>query len=417
MNIGYNEKYKHRMGKKKLVLNGIDGKPVANTGVTVRQSKHDFLFGCAEFSSIPYANDELDEAAREKSEVVFKNFFELFNYTTLPFYWANFEPVKNQPDTARIKKAAQWFLSKGCAIKGHTLCWHTLAPSWLLDMSNSEILSTQLSRIKRDVTEFAGYVDIWDVINEAVIMPVFDKYDNGITRICKEKGRINTVREMFSEAKKANPDAKLLINDFVYTSIDAYEILIEGCLEAGIPIDAIGIQSHMHQGYWGVGKTLEILERFSQFNLPIHFTENTIVSGHTMPPEIIDFNDYVIDSWPSTNEGEERQAREAAMHYRTLFEHPAVESITWWDFMDGQWLGAPVGLMTRENRIKPVYEELHKLIKGEWWTGSLQTATDSDGSITVTGFYGEYEVDCCGRKGRFIIEKGNKETADIVVVT
>ena len=38
------------------------------------------------------------------------------------------------------------------------------------------------------------------------------------------------------------------------------------------------IQSHMHQGYWGVDKTLEILERFSGLT-PIHFTEVTLVSG------------------------------------------------------------------------------------------------------------------------------------------
>ena len=46
---------------------------------------------------------------------------------------------------------------------------------------------------------------------------------------------------------------------------DAYDILVEGCLESGIKFDAIGLQSHMHQGYWGVEKTLKILERFSRF--------------------------------------------------------------------------------------------------------------------------------------------------------
>jgi GH35 family endo-1,4-beta-xylanase len=409
MKTNYNE-YKHRMSTKKIVLKGMDGNPLKNAEVVVQQKKHKFLFGCAEFSSIPLANDELEGYEKEKAEERFEKFFDLFNYSTLPFYWENFEQEKGRPDTKRIKKTAEWFLSKGCVLKGHPLCWHTLAPPWLLDMDNSEILTQQLNRIKREVTDFRGLVDIWDVINEAVIMPVFNKYDNGITRICKDMGRINTVRKMFSEAKKSNPDATLLINDFVYISIDSYEILIEGCLEAGIPIDAIGIQSHMHQGYWGVEKILEILERFSQFNLRIHFTENTLVSGHTMPPDIVDFNDYIIDQWPSTPEGEERQAKEAAMHYKTLFKHPKVESITWWDFIDGQWLGAPVGLMTQDNRLKPVYNELFKLIKGEWWTEPVHTVTDDSGSITLSGFLGEYEAVCLGRKGTFVLDKGNEET-------
>ena len=39
--------------------------------------------------------------------------------------------------------------------------------------------------------------------------------------------------------------------------------LIEGVLEAGIQVDALGLQSHLHQGYWGAEKTLAILERFA----------------------------------------------------------------------------------------------------------------------------------------------------------
>ena len=51
--------------------------------------------------------------------------------------------------------------------------------------------------------------------------------------------------------------------------------------KAGVRIDVIGIQSHMHQGYWGREKTLAVLERFERFHLPIHFTENTLLSGRS----------------------------------------------------------------------------------------------------------------------------------------
>ena len=59
-------------------------------------------------------------------------------------------------------------------------------------------------------------------------MPIFDKYDNAITRICKEKGRVGLIKEVFERAHENNPDAMLLLNDF-NTSI-SYEILIDGCL-------------------------------------------------------------------------------------------------------------------------------------------------------------------------------------------
>ena len=388
--------YNNRLGIKKILLTGADGTPLRNMEVVIKQKKHEFLFGCGEFNSIPFANNELDEVAREKAKERFDKFFDLFNFVTLPFYWEAFEPVRGHPDTKRLKKTAQWLISNGCTVKGHPLCWHSFSAPWLLDMSNTQILSAQINRIKREVSDFAGLIDIWDVINEVVIMPIYNRYDNGITRICKDIGRIRTVREVFAAAKESNPNAALLINDFFNTTIDSYDILIEACLEAEIPIGAIGIQSHMHKGYWGIEKTQEILERFSRFNLPIHFTESTILSGHNMPQETEDFNDYKPEHWPSTSEGEERQAREAALYYESLFAHPAVESITWWEFYDGQWLGAPSGFITRDNRVKPVYEEIRKRIKGEWWTGPLHTVTDDTGSIVVSGFRGKYEVACRG---------------------
>ena len=279
--------------------------------------------------------------------------------------------------------------------KGHPLCWHTVTANWLLPLSNAEILEAQVGRIRRDVADFAGVIDMWDVVNEAVIMPIFDKYDNGITRICKEMGRIKLIRTMFETARANNPNAVLLLNDFDVSP--AFDILIEGCLEAGIKIDVIGIQTHMHQGYWGVEKTLAVLERFERFGLPIHFTETTILSGDIMPPEIVDLNDYQVSEWPSTPEGEARQAEEVILHYKTLMSRPLVQAVTWWDMTDGGWLKAPAGLLRADQSPKPAYDELLKLVKGEWWLKPTTLTTDANGRLTITGFAGEYEVSVDGK--------------------
>jgi len=404
--------YEHRTATKALKLVLADGSPVKSKEVLFTQTNHKFLFGCAGFDSVPLTNGYLNDEKKEETAASFRKFFKIFNYATLPFYWGRFESQQGAPATEQLKKAAQWLVSQGCTVKGHPLCWHTNTAEWLLIMNNADILATQLKRINREVTDFKGLIDIWDVINEVVIMPIFDKYDNGITRICKDLGRIRTVKEVFAAAKQANTAATLLINDFNTTT--SYEILIEGCLEAGIPIDAIGIQSHMHQGYWGVEKTLKVLERFSHFNLPMHFTENTIVSGHLMPPEIEDLNDYQLDEWPTTPEGEDRQAREVIQHYKTLFAHPLVESITWWDFKDGQWLGAPSGLLRSDSSSKPVYEELQKLIKSEWWTAPTLLSTDELGYVTLSGYQGKYDITCVGKKSHFVLDK-KEEPATIVM--
>ncbi len=395
-------RYEHRRAEKKLILLGPDRSVLSNSQVTIAQKRHKFMFGCGAFDAVPLADGELQGEEKAAMEDRFDKWLALFNTGTLPFYWGRFEPEQGKPQTAALKNAARWLKEHGAAPKGHPLCWHTSTAPWLLRMSNQEILKAQLDRIQRDAAEFRGLVDIWDVINEVVIMPDFDKYDNGITRICKELGRIQTVKEMFASAKAANPEAILLINDFNTSA--AYEILIEGCLEAGIPIDAIGIQSHQHQGYWGLEKTRKVLERYSRFGLPIHFTENTLISGELMPPEIDDLNDFQVKEWPTTPEGEERQAREIAELYQTLFAHPLVEAITTWSIVDGKWLNAPAGILREDNSCKPAYDRLLQLIKQEWWT-TEQPVTDQEGRIGFTGYLGDYEVSAGGRKAEFTVDK------------
>jgi hypothetical protein len=120
-------------------------------------------------------------------------------------------------------------------------------------------------------------------------------------------------------------------------------------------------------------------------------TETSLVSGTLMPPEIEDLNDYRVPSWPSTPEGEARQADEIARHYRSLVAHPAVQSITYWGITDRDaWLGAPIGLVRADGTPKPSYDALHRLVKGDWWVPPTTVQADADGAVAVTGFRGSY---------------------------
>ena len=374
----------HRKVSVKIQVKDKSGNPISGKPVHVKQTNNHFLFGCGAFDFLPYVM-----TGSEEFKQITDSWLEIFNYGTLPFYWGRFEPEEGKPGTEMIMKTAKYLQSKNVKVKGHPLCWHTVCADWLMKYDNKTIMEKQLQRIDREVNDFKGVIDMWDVINEVVIMPIFDKYDNAITRICKEKGRVGLIKTVFDEAHKCNPDAVLLLNDF-NTSIN-YEILIDGCLNAGVPISAIGIQSHQHQGYWGREKLEEVLARFEHFGLPIHFTENTLISGEIMPAYIEDLNDWQVDEWPTTPEGEERQAKEIEEMYRILFSHPLVEAITTWDFKDGAWLKAPSGYLRLDNSKKPSFEMLKKLVRGEWWTDETVT-TDASGCVTLDVFKGEYEI-------------------------
>ena len=415
------ESMAHRVGRSTVTVRAADGSVVTDADVVVEQTRHAFAFANIGFDFIGFANGETEPtpdspfggADPSTGAHLADLWFALFNTATLPFYWAGFEPERGHPDTERLRRTAQWFVDHGCVVKGHPLAWHTLAPHWLRDLSVEEVEAAVRARIVREVTDFRGVVDGWDAINEVVIMPVFDKEENGLTRLCQRLGRVETVRLAVDTARSANPDATLLLNDFDMSP--AYEHLIEDCLDAGIRIDAIGLQSHMHQGYWGEEKTLAVLERFSRFGLPLHLTETTLLSGHLMPRAIVDLNDYRIPDWPSTPEGEERQADEIVRHYRTLVGHPAVQAITYWGLTDdGAWLGAPGGLVRTDGTPKPSYHALQGLIRDDWWLAPTRVRTDAEGRIGVEGFFGEYRVTVGGRSGSLVLDAGDG-VVDLVV--
>lgn len=382
----------HRIHEAVVTVLDARGEPLAGAEVTAEQTRHAFGFGNIGFDFIGLANGEADtEEDTEADERLAELYTGVFNTATLPFYWGRFEPRRGEPDTVRLQRTARWFRDRGVALKGHPLVWHTVQPHWLLGLPLDEVERLQRERIRREVHDFDGLIDTWDAINEVVIMPVFDNGDNAITPLARAKGRIPMIRMAFEEARAANPDVRLLLNDFDLST--AYECLIEGVLEAGIPIDAIGLQTHMHQGYWGEDAVLATVDRFARYGLPLHLTETSLVSGHLMPADIVDLNDYQIAEWPSTPEGEERQADELVRHYRSLVAHPSVEAITYWGLTDaGAWLGAPIGLVRADGTPKPSYEALRRLIADEWWLGPTTTIADESGRVAVSGFSGDYLV-------------------------
>ncbi|MCL1931759.1 MAG: endo-1,4-beta-xylanase [Treponema sp.] len=400
------ENVQHRKAAAELRLVLENGSPAANQEVKISQKSHQFLFGCGGFDAVELAGGGVNGTKPDETRAGFlreklDRLFGIHNYATLPFYLGRYEPEEGKPDEARLKAAARFFKERGVMTKGHPLCWHTVCAEWLMQYSNAEILRKVIARIERDVAAFAGLIDTWDVINEVVIMPIFDKYDNAITRICKEYGQIPLVKKVFEAARRANPGAVLILNDFD-TSKD-YEDLIEKCLQAGVPLDVIGIQSHQHQGYWGAAKVRDVLERFSRFGLPLHFTENTIISGDIMPPHIVDLNDWQVTEWPTTPEGEARQAAELTEMYSILFAHPQVHAITAWSGSDNAWLHAPAGLLRTDNSEKPAYQALRAKIENEWHT-ELRSRTNADGRVQLEGFKGAYQVECAGKTADFQLD-------------
>jgi GH35 family endo-1,4-beta-xylanase len=399
---------KHRKGDIELKLAGPDGKLLPNSlNVKIEQKRHKFLFGCNIF--------KLNRCRTPENNVDYeKHFAALLNFATLPFYWWNYERRRGQPADERTDEIVRWCKEHNIMTKGHPLAWNYVDPRWLRDDPDNA-MQLQLKRIDRCVRRFKNDIDIWDVVNEATHYDreQVEKQAPILTQAVREIGIGAYVRKSFKTARKANPKATLIINDYRTDPNFENKVISELIDENDKPLyDVIGIQSHMHSGYWSVNKTWEVCERFAKYDKPLHFTETTLVSG-LQGWELSKKRKDPDFRWITTPEGEKRQAKQVAEFYSILFSHPAVEAITWWDFTDqNAWQRAPAGLIREDMTPKPAYEELKRLIKGKWWT-KTEGITNSKGGVRCRGFLGDYEVSAIvdGSKltGNFRLDKTTRQ--------
>ena len=370
----------HRQTSASIGISDADGRPLAGAEVQIEQTSHAFLFGCNVFLW-GRVGSEADEALYRQ------RFADLFNYATLPFYWPSYEPRRDQPQHDRTEQIARWCREHQIVTKGHPLAWNFADPAWLPD-DPEEIRRLQLARIGDCVGRFRGLIDRWDVVNEATHFErdEFLKRAPKLTKMWEKTGRVEFVHACFAEARRAGPEATLLIND--YRTDPAYEQLLQQLVDSqGRRLyDVIGIQSHMHGGTWDDRKVWEVCERFARFGVPLHFTETTILSGdpgrrgNRRRGLAFDGGEGVVAGGRGG----------AVLHPAVLASRRGGHHLV--GLCRSQRLaGMPAGFLRADLSAKPAYERLLGLVKGRWWT-RVSGRTDEKGQFAFRGFLGRYRV-------------------------
>jgi GH35 family endo-1,4-beta-xylanase len=377
-----------RTGDMRVVVRGADGNAVPGADVRVEMTRSEFLFGCNIFM--------LDPANKQPWQIAYqKEFTDLLNYATLPFYYGAFEPERGKPQYERLEAMARWCRDHGIERKGHPLVWHEVWPKWA-PLSPDEAVPLLRERVFAIIRRYRGLISYWDVLNEANNAANYaDRAGEGAW--IKRDGAAAVVATALGWAREAVGSDKetLLYNDF-NTGEENVQLLRHLQERNALP-DAIGIQSHMHDGVWPLRSVWATCERFAVFNRPIHFTETTVLSSMKKPKS---YDNVPRGDWPTTPEGETAQAEYVEKFYALLFSHPAVQAITWWDFSDrGAWRNAPSGLVREDMSPKPAYEKLRALIRGKWWTDA-GGKTDATGTFSVRAFHGDYRIVVTSADGR-----------------
>jgi len=277
---------------------------------------------------------------------------------------------------------ANWASDRGITTKGHPLIWPSNQPIWVSELSAEELDDVLYGRVTRIIEHFRGLVDCWDVVNEPTHV---DNFEEPLGSWMQVDTPAAATALALTWARASNQEATLLVND--WRNDDEYHTILEDVIASGARFDAIGLQSHMHTGTWTLERVWETCERFKDLNVPLHFTEVTVLSGDLKTDD--DWDSY-HPGWDTTPEGEALQSEYVPALYTTLFSHPSVQAITWWNLSDLEaWQGAPAGLLRNDMSPKPAYEQLMRLIHKEWWTNAEAT-TNEQGEALIRGFYGQY---------------------------
>jgi GH35 family endo-1,4-beta-xylanase len=109
---------KYRTGDAQLRLVTPDGKALKKGArVTIEQTRHSFLFGCNIFM-LGKCQTDAENAAYGKE------FSDLLNYATMPFYWSDYEREAGHPNYESTERMAAWCRAHHITMKGHPLAWN-----------------------------------------------------------------------------------------------------------------------------------------------------------------------------------------------------------------------------------------------------------------------------------------------------
>lgn len=151
------------------------------------------------------------------------------------------------------------------AIHGHSLVYHKSNPIWMNETPTHERGKIMVDHITAVVGHFKGRIAQWDVVNEPLSneRTAYKDDRKGLdSTLWYEAMGEYYIDIAFHAARKADPNAKLYLNDYGLERDgerwDALIALIKRLQSRGVPIDGIGFESHIYgDGDYSDAETLK----------------------------------------------------------------------------------------------------------------------------------------------------------------
>ena len=173
-----------------------------------------------------------------------------------------------------------------------------------------------VNHIETVAGRYKGRIHSWDVVNEAI--QVSDNLPNGMRNSPWQKVLPNYIDIAFRTARRVDPHAILTYNDYDIEGEDAASTakraavlaLVRGMQQRGVPIDAVGIQSHIHAGpKYTYGPALkQFMADIQKLGLKMMLTEMD-VNDRDLPADIPTRDKAVAELYSQLPQDHPRQPR------------------------------------------------------------------------------------------------------------
>jgi endo-1,4-beta-xylanase len=195
--------------------------------------------------------------------------------------WAALRPSATQFDFRRADDVVVFALSHEQRVRGHNLCWHESIPAWFASTVTKDNAAQFLTQhIETVAGRYAGKLHSWDVVNEAVNLK--DGRPDGLRNSPWLQLLGPSYLELaFRTARQADHTALLTYNDYgieldTPDQIDKrgqVMMLVRRLQARGVPIDAVGIQSHLNAGDQPGPGIIHFVRELRAMNLQVFITE------------------------------------------------------------------------------------------------------------------------------------------------
>lgn len=301
-------------------------------------------------------------------------------------------------------------LSNDMYIVGHTLVWHGQTPRWVFAGTNmppgevstapatganapgsnarargrfgrgfgfngprasrEELLQRMRDHIHTVVGRYKGKIKVWDVVNEAIA-------DGNSTNILRNSLWLQIIgpdfiAKAFQYAHEADPDAILRYNDYSLenpTKRHKLITLIKSLLAQGVPVMAIGSQTHVSVSGPSFEQEDLALTEMETLGLPIHITEldvNSAQRGQQSTGADV-ANNAAATQGGLVSDVDRKLADAYAGLFRAFLKHDkSVKVVTFWGVNDGvSWRrnGRPL-LFDANDEPKPAFDAVIRVASG-----------------------------------------------------